>query len=173
MARITQLGYLGLGVSDLTAWEDYATQVLGLAVGARADDGTLFLRMDEYHHRCIVHPHGDDDVAYIGWEVADAHALEAVAAQVQAAGTPGLFRAFGEASVTGSVTTSPWVARRSPRANERWPGVPHALSAPAGLEGQLLPPAGTTTVGPSCTASWPARPKSYIPTRGAWVTGAS
>jgi catechol-2,3-dioxygenase len=88
MAHITQLGYLGLGVSDLNAWEDYATQVLGLAVSARADDGTLFLRMDEYHHRLIVHPHGDDDVAYIGWEVADAHALEAIAAQVQAAGTP-------------------------------------------------------------------------------------
>ena len=88
MASITQLGYLGLGVSDLNAWEDYATQVLGLEVSAGADDGALFLRMDEYHHRFVVHPHGNDDVAYIGWEVADAHALEAIAAQLQAAGAP-------------------------------------------------------------------------------------
>src|SRR4029453_15845158 len=67
-------------------WEDYATRVLGLQVSAQGKDGALFLRMDEYHHRFIIHPHGDDDVAYVGWEVADEHALEAIAAQVQAAG---------------------------------------------------------------------------------------
>jgi biphenyl-2,3-diol 1,2-dioxygenase len=86
MASITQLGYLGIGVSNLKAWEDYATRVLGLQVSAQGKDGALFLRMDEYHHRFIIHPHGDDDVAYVGWEVADEHALEAIAAQVQAAG---------------------------------------------------------------------------------------
>lgn len=88
MVGVTQLGYLGMGVSDLAAWEHYATQILGLQVSARGNDDSLFVRMDEYHHRLIVHPHGDDDVAYVGWEVADEHALEAVAAQVQAAGIP-------------------------------------------------------------------------------------
>jgi 2,3-dihydroxybiphenyl 1,2-dioxygenase len=86
MASVTQLGYLGIGVSDLAAWERFATQILGLQVSERDSDGALFLRMDEYHHRFTLHPNGNDDVAYIGWEVEDEHALEAITAQLQAAG---------------------------------------------------------------------------------------
>jgi 2,3-dihydroxybiphenyl 1,2-dioxygenase len=86
MASITQLGYLGLSVGDVDEWERFATQVLGLQANERDNDGSLFLRMDEYHHRFIVHPHGNDDVAYIGWEVTDEHALHALANQLKAAG---------------------------------------------------------------------------------------
>ena len=92
MTGVTQLGYLGLSVSDMTAWEQFATTVLGLAVNEQAADGSLSLRMDEYHHRFLVHPTGKDDLAYIGWEVADEHALHALAKQLQAADvvvTPG------------------------------------------------------------------------------------
>ncbi|GIX47365.1 MAG: iron-dependent extradiol dioxygenase [Candidatus Tectimicrobiota bacterium] len=85
MVSVTQLGYLGLNVSDLAAWEQFATQILGLQVSER-EDRALFLRMDEYHHRFVLHAQGDDDLAYIGWEVADETALEAMAAQLQAAG---------------------------------------------------------------------------------------
>ena len=35
MAHVTQLGYLGIGVSDIEAWEKFATQTLGLQVGER------------------------------------------------------------------------------------------------------------------------------------------
>lgn len=86
MERVTQLGYLGLSVSDLSAWEHFATQTLGLQVAEKTADGSLLLRMDEYHHRLLVHPTGQDDLAYIGWEVADEHALRAMAAQLKAAG---------------------------------------------------------------------------------------
>jgi 2,3-dihydroxybiphenyl 1,2-dioxygenase len=86
MTSVTQLGYLGIGVGDLAAWEHFATQILGLQVNGREDDGTLFLRMDAYHHRLTLHPGGNDDVAYIGWQVADDHALEAIKARLQAAG---------------------------------------------------------------------------------------
>ena len=51
MAGVTQLGYLGINVSDLDAWEQFATDVLGLQVSGRDTDGSLFLKMDEYHHR--------------------------------------------------------------------------------------------------------------------------
>ena len=51
MAHVTQLGYLGLSVSDGDAWERFVTQTLGLQVNGRDADGGLFLRMDEYHHR--------------------------------------------------------------------------------------------------------------------------
>ncbi len=92
MASITQLGYLGLGVSDVNEWERFATQILGLQANGRDESGALFLRMDEYHHRFIVHPKGNDDLAYIGWEVAHEHALHAITEQLKASGvtvTPG------------------------------------------------------------------------------------
>ena len=62
---IAQLGYLGFGISDPEAWTKYATEVLGLEVSERTDD-TIYLRMDEYHHRISLHPGGNDDVSYIG-----------------------------------------------------------------------------------------------------------
>jgi biphenyl-2,3-diol 1,2-dioxygenase len=86
MANVTQLRYSGLGVSDVKAWERFATETLGLQVNGREADGTLFLRMDEYHHRFIVHPRGKDGVAYIGWEVADEQTLHAMTDQLRDAG---------------------------------------------------------------------------------------
>jgi len=86
MEGVTQLGYLGLGVSNLETWARFATQVLGLEIKMRQDDGSLFLRMDEYHHRFVVHPTGADDLAYVGWEVPDEHALRATADRLKAAG---------------------------------------------------------------------------------------
>ena len=87
MASVTQLGYLGLGVSDVDEWERFATQTLGLEANGRDEDGSLFLRMDEYHHRFILHPAGGDDVAYVGWQVTDEHELREVSQQLKAAGT--------------------------------------------------------------------------------------
>ena len=92
MASVTQLGYLGLGVKDVDEWERFASDVLGLQPNGRTDDGSLYLRMDEYHHRFTVHPNGNDDVAYLGWEAADEHACNALAEQLKTAGfdvTPG------------------------------------------------------------------------------------
>lgn len=86
MARVRALGYIGIGARDLPAWERFATEVLGLAVSERGPDGTLFLRMDEYHYRIIVQPDERDDLAFMGWEVADEAALTALAAQLQAQG---------------------------------------------------------------------------------------
>lgn len=86
MTSVAQLGYLGLSVSNVDEWERFAAQILGLQAGGREADGSLFLRMDEYHHRFIVHPTGKDDLAYIGWEVATEEALQTMAAQLTAAG---------------------------------------------------------------------------------------
>src|SRR5712692_10421148 len=86
MLSVTQLGYLGLSVSNVDEWERFATSVLGLQANGREADGSLFLRMDEYHHRFIVHPTGKDDLAYIGWEVATEEALHAMAEQLRQVG---------------------------------------------------------------------------------------
>src|ERR687886_977253 len=101
MTSVTQLGYLGIGVSDLAAWERFATQTLGLQNNGYDSDGTLFLKMDEYHHRFALHADGSDDVVYVGWEVADEQALQAMSAQLQAAGGTGTPGATGVGSARG------------------------------------------------------------------------
>lgn len=76
---VTQLGYLVLGVSDMPAWIALATEVLGLAVGGRTDDGAVELRMDENAYRVVLEPSGSDDIAALGWQVAgpaDLHEIE-------------------------------------------------------------------------------------------------
>ncbi len=88
MANVTQLGYLGIGVSDLPKWEQFANNVIGLQSNGRGADGSLYLKMDENHHRFIVHPGGRDDLAYTGWEVKDEAALADAAERLNAMGYP-------------------------------------------------------------------------------------
>ena len=83
---ITQLGYLGLGVSDIAKWEEYASDILGMVVSKGPDDGSLYLRMDDYHHRFILHPDGADDVAYVGWQTPTKAAFDEVHSNLKSAG---------------------------------------------------------------------------------------
>jgi 2,3-dihydroxybiphenyl 1,2-dioxygenase len=49
-----------------------------MEVSERAPDGTVYLRMDEYHHRVALHPSGDDDMIYAGWGVPNETEFEAM-----------------------------------------------------------------------------------------------
>ena len=51
MASVSQLGYLGIGISDAKAWQALAASLLGLHVVPGDNHSTFYLRMDEYHHR--------------------------------------------------------------------------------------------------------------------------
>jgi len=84
----TQLGYLGLGVNDLSAWGTYAENILGIEVLSPEDDGSLLLRMDEHHHRFILTEDARDDLVLIGWEVADEQNLKALIKRLDIAGIP-------------------------------------------------------------------------------------
>jgi biphenyl-2,3-diol 1,2-dioxygenase len=86
MASVTQLGYLGIGVSDLARWQQFASDLLGLEVNGADPDGSIFLKMDEYHHRFVLQPGGADDVTFVGWEVRDQAALAETAARLKADG---------------------------------------------------------------------------------------
>jgi len=81
-----ELGYLGLEVGDLAAWRRFAADVLGLGIGQPRGDGSLPLRMDGHGHRFLLHEGPADDVAYLGWELADAAALVALRRHFAAAG---------------------------------------------------------------------------------------
>lgn len=86
MAGVTQLGYLGIGVSDLSTWQRFAVDILGLETNGADEDGTVFLRMDENHHRFALHPGGSDDIAYAGWETRDEASLWEVATRLESQG---------------------------------------------------------------------------------------
>jgi 2,3-dihydroxybiphenyl 1,2-dioxygenase len=85
---ITQLGYVGIVASNIENWARFATEILGLQISERDANGPLYLRMDENHYRIIIHPGIDDDLAYVGWQVRDAEALQAAAANLQLANVP-------------------------------------------------------------------------------------
>ena len=90
---VTAFGYLGIGVSDMDRWREFATTgVLGLEETEVGADGTVYLRMDEYHHRFALHPTGENDLVYIGLEVTGVHEFEEMAETLRKAGvkvTPG------------------------------------------------------------------------------------
>jgi 2,3-dihydroxybiphenyl 1,2-dioxygenase len=86
MGEITQLGYIGFQVSDLAAWEKYGTQVMGLEISRRYDDGGFSLRMDSRESRIFVEPGPADDLCVLGFEAADAAALGRVVERLRAAG---------------------------------------------------------------------------------------
>ena len=78
MASVSQLGYIGIGASDVKAWHDLATYVLGMQVIPGVEKSTSYLRMDEYHHRVELRPTGNDDLEFAGWEVPDQATLHRV-----------------------------------------------------------------------------------------------
>jgi len=101
MANVTQLGYLGLTVSNLEEWQRFATELLGLQVAGKAPDGSLYLRMDENHHRFILQNGDADDVAFVGWEVADQQALQELASKLKGAGIEATIGPDAEAQIRG------------------------------------------------------------------------
>lgn len=86
MSAVNQLSYVAASTRDLPAWKSYATEVLGLEVVGDSDDRLLYLRADERHHRLAVREGDNEDVAYVGWEVADVVAMEAAAVALEKEG---------------------------------------------------------------------------------------
>ena len=83
---VSQLGYIGISVSDMDRWDAFAQEVLGMEVVERAEDGTVYLRMDEYHHRVALYPTGNDDLDHIGFQTANRKTLQATKESLLAAG---------------------------------------------------------------------------------------
>ncbi len=85
MVSVSQLGYVGVGISDAKAWHDLATNILGMQV-ILGDDTTSYLRMDEYHHRLELRSNGSDELEFVGWEVPDSVTLQRIAEQLEDGG---------------------------------------------------------------------------------------
>jgi 2,3-dihydroxybiphenyl 1,2-dioxygenase len=88
MAKVTELGYLGLSVSNGEAWRDFAGAIMGMEIVDDGEPDRFYLRMDLWHHRIVVHEDGGDGLAYVGWRVAGPVELEEMGQQLEAAGIP-------------------------------------------------------------------------------------
>lgn len=83
-----QLGYVGLEVDDLEAWEHLATDVLGLERADEPAEDATFLRLDEQHHRVALRRGRRDDLAYVGWQVRRPDELDQIAERLVELGFP-------------------------------------------------------------------------------------
>nr|QLG20230.1 1,2-dihydroxynaphthalene dioxygenase [uncultured bacterium]QLG20254.1 1,2-dihydroxynaphthalene dioxygenase [uncultured bacterium]QLG20304.1 1,2-dihydroxynaphthalene dioxygenase [uncultured bacterium]QLG20420.1 1,2-dihydroxynaphthalene dioxygenase [uncultured bacterium]QLG20612.1 1,2-dihydroxynaphthalene dioxygenase [uncultured bacterium] len=86
MVGVTELGYLGIGVSDMKAWREYASKVMGLEVFDEGESDRFYIRMDYNHHRIVVHNSGTDDLDYAGWRVAGPEEFEQMLRKLDDAG---------------------------------------------------------------------------------------
>src|SRR5262244_4513199 len=81
---IQGLGYVGIRAKSLEDWTSFGTQFLGMQLVERSGK-SLALRMDDRKQRVVVSEDGGEGVAFFGWEVADAAALNAFAARLEKA----------------------------------------------------------------------------------------
>ena len=79
------LGYIGIRSRNLEDWATYATRFLGMQLVDKTSS-MLSLRMDDRKQRVIVNADTDGGAAFFGWEVADAAALDSLAARLERAG---------------------------------------------------------------------------------------
>src|SRR5262245_40879363 len=82
--RVEALGYVCARAKDLGDWASYGPGLLGLQRIDRSRS-TLAFRMDDRKQRIIVNADGGEGIDVFGWEVADAAALDALAARLEAA----------------------------------------------------------------------------------------
>jgi 2,3-dihydroxybiphenyl 1,2-dioxygenase len=79
------LGYVGFGSADLDGWRQFGTGLVGLQAVERSAS-LLAFRMDDRKQRIVIDKSMPDGGRFFGWEVADAAALDALAARLEAAG---------------------------------------------------------------------------------------
>lgn len=156
---ICSLGYVGFGAPDPSVWLDYATNIIGLmparacpgedwgipmmpgsgpksAGSGIAEDGSIYLKMDDWQWRIAVHPDSENrGIRYIGLEVTDQIALEQLVADLKAAGHAAELGSATHASVR-SVTGIAFT--RDPCGNElelfHGPVIDRKFNSPLGME---------------------------------------
>jgi len=84
---IRALSYVGIEATDLAAWESFSTELLGMPVTRPTDDGDrILMRMDERTYRFDVRKSDTDRLAWMGWEMPSAAALEEAVRELATAG---------------------------------------------------------------------------------------
>jgi biphenyl-2,3-diol 1,2-dioxygenase len=97
---VAALGYLGFAVSDLTAWDAFATGSLGLMPGEPISGATCY-RADELAWRIAFAEGAEDDLAYVGFEVRGPDDLAVLAARLKKRGPSAVAAGTGAARHAG------------------------------------------------------------------------
>lgn len=84
-SELMGLGYIGVRSARLEDWGTYATRLLGMQAVDRAGAVRAF-RMDDRKQRLIVTGDEGEGLGFFGWEVANAGALDTLAARLEAHG---------------------------------------------------------------------------------------
>jgi 2,3-dihydroxybiphenyl 1,2-dioxygenase len=79
------LGYAGFGSSALDDWRQFGTGLVGLQAVERSSS-LLAFRMDDRKQRIVIDRSMPEGARFFGWEVADAAALDLLAARLEQAG---------------------------------------------------------------------------------------
>ncbi len=77
------LGYAGFGSDALDDWRQFGTALVGLQAVERGNS-LLAFRMDDRKQRIVIDRAMGEGARFFGWEVADAAALDALAARLEA-----------------------------------------------------------------------------------------
>jgi 2,3-dihydroxybiphenyl 1,2-dioxygenase len=81
---VQAFGYIGIRARGLENWSSFAAGTLGLQQVDRSRSSIAF-RMDDRKQRIMVTEGAGEGVGFLGWEVADRVALDALAARLEAA----------------------------------------------------------------------------------------
>jgi 2,3-dihydroxybiphenyl 1,2-dioxygenase len=79
---IQALGYAGFGSGELDDWRQFGTGLVGLQAVERTPS-LLAFRMDDRKQRIVIDRSMPEGTRFFGWEVADASALDALAARIE------------------------------------------------------------------------------------------
>lgn len=82
---VQALGYVEVAAGALDEWAGFGQGLLGLML-AEKTAGSLTFRMDDRKQRLLVRDAAHGGTPAFGWEMADAAALDAIAAKLEAAG---------------------------------------------------------------------------------------
>ena len=63
--KVRALGYVGAESPEAKQWEEFGPEILGLQLVDGDQTGSVYLRMDERHHRLAIHPGAKDRLAYL------------------------------------------------------------------------------------------------------------
>lgn len=86
MTSIGSLGYIGLGVSDLNAWDGFVKDVLGFQASGQNERGETMMRIDSHRSRFYLHEDAVDDITLIGWEARNPIEFAALVDRLRGAG---------------------------------------------------------------------------------------
>jgi len=82
---VQALGYAGFGSASLDDWRQFGTGLVGLQAVERGNS-LLAFRMDDRKQRIVIDRSMPEGTRFFGWEVANAVALDALAARLENAG---------------------------------------------------------------------------------------